>query len=85
MAPAPPSSIVKHHQVLTQHLMEPPSSISGGVDSIVVEQIVLSNSHNINKLQQTSANGVGASGGGTNLISGQNVLHIANGSKVTPA
>jgi hypothetical protein len=50
MATAPPSSIVKHHQVLKQNLMEPPSAISGGVDSIIVEQIVLNNSHNINKV-----------------------------------
>jgi hypothetical protein len=31
--------------------MEPPNAISGGVDSILVEQIVLTNSHNLNKLQ----------------------------------
>ncbi len=74
MGSALPATIVKHHQVLKQNLMEPPSAITGGVDSILVEQIILNNSHNINKLQQTSASGVGATGGGTNLISGQNVL-----------
>lgn len=58
--------------------MEPPNAISGGVDSILVEQIVLSNSHNLNKLQQSSGNGA-------TMLSGQNVLQISNGSKISPA
>ena len=70
MAPAASAILAKNHHVLKQNLMEPPSAISGGVDSILVEQIVLNNSHNINKLQQSSVNG----GGGTNMLSGQNVL-----------
>jgi hypothetical protein len=72
------------HQVLKQNLIEPPQgTLPGGVDSILVEQIVLNNSaHN--------TNGIGKGGmlvttqAPNSITTGQNVLGGAAIAKLMP-